>query len=152
MRKAVLPFVLSVGLLVVWVAPADAASTRAEYIAQVDPICQSANVAMYQAAKGLQRDKKLGRFKVAAQKIRAEVAIFSPAVEQIAAVEPPPTDAQLIGTWVQLLRSEIPVAKRLAKDYAHGHLRTKAYFRLGTLTTESEALVADFGYQHCQRM
>ena len=41
MRKAVMPFVLSVGLIAVWAAPADAASTRAEYIAQVDPICQS---------------------------------------------------------------------------------------------------------------
>lgn len=41
MRKAVMPFVLSVGLIAVWAAPADAASTRAEYVAQVDPICQS---------------------------------------------------------------------------------------------------------------
>ena len=41
MRKGVIPFVLSVGLIAIWAAPADAASTRAEYIAQVDPICQS---------------------------------------------------------------------------------------------------------------
>jgi hypothetical protein len=41
MRKAFMPFVLSVGLIAVWAAPANAASTRAEYIAQVDPICQS---------------------------------------------------------------------------------------------------------------
>lgn len=41
MRKPVMPFVLSLGLIAVWAAPANAASTRAEYVAQVDPICQS---------------------------------------------------------------------------------------------------------------
>ena len=34
MRKAVMPFVLSAGLIAVWAAPADAASTRAEYALQ----------------------------------------------------------------------------------------------------------------------
>lgn len=134
------------------VTPAHAASTRAEYIAQADPICLSANTAMKQAAKGLQQDKKTGRFKVAARKIRAQAAIFGLAVEQIAAVEAPTSDAQLIGIWVQMLRSEVPVAHRLAKDYAHGHILTKAYFRLGRLITESEALVASFGFQYCQNM
>ena len=150
--KVVVALVVSTALIGAGAAPAGAASTRAEYIAQADPICLSANTAMKQAAKGLQQDKKTGRFKVAARKIRAQTAIFGPAVEQIAALEAPASDAQLIGTWVQMLRSEVPVAHRLANDYAHGHILTKSYFRLGRLITESEALVASFGFQYCQNM
>ena len=149
MRRAVIGAVLSVGVIAVGAAPANGA-TRAEYITQVDPICQSTNDAMSHAAKGLQQDKKARRFKVAARKLRAQLAIFGPAVEQIAALDPPVTDAPLIANWVQMLRSQVPVVKHLAKDYAQGHLRTKAYFRLGSLITKTEALVASFGFHSCQ--
>ena len=152
MRRAVIAAVLSLGVIAAGAAPANGAATRAEYIADADPICLGANTAMKQAAKGLQQDKKTGRFKVASRKIRAQMAIFGPAIEQIAALEAPASDVQLIGTWVQMLRSEVPVAHRLANDYAHAHILTKAYFRLGRLITESEALVASYGFTSCNRM
>jgi hypothetical protein len=39
MRRATLAIVLALGLIAVVASPASAAATRAEYIAQVDPIC-----------------------------------------------------------------------------------------------------------------
>jgi hypothetical protein len=154
MRKAVMPFVLSVGLIAVWAAPADAASTRAEYIAQADPICHSTNVAVAQAARGIRSDERQGRFKVAARKLRKEIPLQSAGVEQIAAIEPPPADAQLLGTWVQMLRSQLPVAAQLATDFARGRIRkaAKVDVRFGKLIQQTEALVTSFGFQYCQQL
>lgn len=42
MRKAVMPFVLSVGLLAVWAAPANAVQSRPSYVTQADPVCLAA--------------------------------------------------------------------------------------------------------------
>ena len=41
MRRALISSVLSIGLIAFGASPADATLTRAEYIAQLDPICQA---------------------------------------------------------------------------------------------------------------
>ena len=58
MRRAVITAVLSVGVIAVGAAPARAASTRAEYIAQVDPICESFVGTHDAAVKAYNKDAK----------------------------------------------------------------------------------------------
>ena len=155
MRKAVMPFVLSMGLIAVWAAPADAASTRAEYIAQADPICQSTQAAERRALgpKGtVLRLLKHGRYKEAARRYRNNTAAFSAGVEQLAALEPLSADAQLIGTWVQILRKQIPVANRATAAMAHGRPIDKFLRRLGSMNVQTHALVATFGFQYCRSL
>ena len=114
MRKALIPFVVSVGLVAVWAAPADAASTRAEYIAQVDPICQpfvGPESAAYKAyRKNTKREGHLagkGTLKAwlnatrrTSKSLTRFVQLDVTLVEQIAAVPPPATDAGTVGTWL----------------------------------------------------
>jgi hypothetical protein len=155
MRKAVIPFVLSIGLTAVWAAPADAASTRDEYIAQADPICQSTEAAERRALgpKGtVLRLMKKGRFKAAAQRERNTGVAFSAGVEQLAALSPPSADAQLIATWVQMLRAQYPVGKQIVAAMAHGRDLYKVFGRLGSMNAETHALVADFGFGYCQKL
>jgi len=154
-----MPFVLSMGLIALWAAPANAASTRAEYIAQADPICQSTLQAERQALgpKGtVFRLLKKGRYKEAARRYRNTIAAFAPGVEQVAAVEPPITDAQVIGSWVQMLRAQIPVAKRATDAMAHGRTQGKRLIKflelLGLMNVKTRTLVANFGFQYCQNL
>ena len=102
MRKALIPFVVSVGLIAIWASPANAASTRAEYIAQVDPICQSfvgpenaAAKAYHRNYKRMIHDASSGTLKRWVKQTRRTVGsltrwdqIHSNMTEQIAAVPP----------------------------------------------------------------
>jgi hypothetical protein len=119
MRKTVMPFVLSMGLIAVWAAPADAAATRVEYIAQVDPIClasaQPASEALQAYHRNLKRLARLAKSgtlkawkKQVARTARSLVRmneIDTRLTDQIAAVAPPPNDAGTIATWIDY-RSE----------------------------------------------
>ncbi len=155
MRKALIPFAVSVGLIAVWAGPAEAGSTRAEYIAQADPICQSTEAAERRALgpKGtVIRLMKKGRFKTAAHRYRNTGVAFSAGVEQLAALSPLSDDAQLIGSWVQMLRSQYPVGKQIAAAMADGRDFYKLFLRLGSMNLKTRALVADFGFGYCQKL
>ena len=128
MRKAVMPFVLSMGLIAVWAAPADAASTRAEYVAQVEPICR-ANLGPWQQtyAAEVRAFKKWARLSTKgtlkawvnqthkyARALERHVQVHNTLTDQISAVPPPPEDGQLVATWL-MLRNEF---ERLAQSAA----------------------------------
>jgi hypothetical protein len=152
MRRAVIAAVLSVGVIAAGAAPANGAATRAEYIAQVDPICQATIDAQRQAAgpKGFLGPLNHGHYKAAGRSMRRVFAAFGPGVEQVAALEPPAADAQLIGTWVQDLRAQVPLGNRVAGLLIHNRLPLKLLARLGRLNRSTQGLVADFGFHSCQ--
>ena len=114
MRKAVMPFVLSMGLIAVWATPADAASTRAEYVAQVDPICQSFVGPTVQAGTAFNKDYKEWTRRLSkgtlkgwvrqtgrtAHSLRRFNQLHAGLTEQIAAVSPPAADAGAVSTWL----------------------------------------------------
>lgn len=154
MRRALTLVVLSLGLTCLGAGAADAASTRAEYIAQVDPICQATINAQRQAAgaKGFVGPLNHGHYKAAGRSMRRVFAAFAPGVEQVAAIEPAVADAQLIGTWVQDLRAQVPLGNRVAGSLIKNRLPRKLLGRLGKLNRSTQALVAGFGFQYCQNM
>ena len=134
------------------VPPAHAASTRAEYVAQVDPVCRATIDAQRRAAgpKGYLGPLNHGHYKAAGRSLRRVFAAFGPGVEQVAAIEPPVADGQLIRTWVQDLRAQVPLGNRVAGLLIHNRLPRKLLARLGKLNTSTQALVADFGFHFCQ--
>jgi hypothetical protein len=128
--------------------PAHAASTRAEYIAQVDPICASASSAEKRAQGGIGHLIKKDRFKAAARKFRLTNRAFGLGVEQVAAVAPPAADAQVIATWVQMLRAQLPLAEKAAKALADGQIG-KAIARLFRASDNTKAYIAGYGFSAC---
>jgi len=100
MRKAVMPFVLSLALIAVWVAPADAASTRAEYAAQADPICRSADQDTTHLWKRFLRLNKVSKSKGATNALRSIKARIKSANRELSLITPPPGDEALIGEWI----------------------------------------------------
>jgi hypothetical protein len=167
MRKAVMPFVLSMGLLAVWAAPADAASTRAEYIAQVDPICQSfvgpENVAYKAYRKNDKRESHLagkGTLKAwlnatrrTSKSLTRLVQLDMSLVDQIAAVSPPAADAGTVGTWLNLRRQTNAFAASAAAALNRPVPAVGKYFKLvdranASIAAEQRA-ISGFGFQVC---
>jgi hypothetical protein len=165
MRKAVIPFVLSMGLIAVWAAPAGAASTRAEYIAQVDPICESYKGPELNDAKAFHRNYKLwgrtatrGTLKAfarqthrLAQSLLAWDRLHSSMTEQIAAIPAVPADAPVIDTWLSDRRQSDAAADAAAS--ALNNFRIGSFFRLTRRADRLERAgiqaIADFGFQVC---
>jgi hypothetical protein len=99
-------------------APASAASTRAEYTAQVDPICAAAAPVIDQAYSSYNRSYKRwvhltthGSLKTWVKQTRRMATTLSGFVEananltnQVAAVSPAPGDESTIGTWLDYRR------------------------------------------------
>jgi hypothetical protein len=100
MRKAVMPFVLSVGLMAVWAAPAGAASTRAEYALQADPICRSADQDTTRLWKRFLRLNKRSKSKGATNALRSIKARTKSSNRELRLIAPPPGDEALIGEWL----------------------------------------------------
>jgi hypothetical protein len=91
-----------------------------------------------------------GRYKEAARRFRNEFQAFSLGVEQVATLVPPADDAQLIGTWVQMLREQVPLGLRAARTIARGHIPLKIFTRLDSLNRDTQALVGAYGFHSCQ--
>jgi hypothetical protein len=134
---------------------AHAASSRAEYIAQVDPICSNTLDREAKTFHLVGSDLEHGRFKTAAKKFARTNRVFSAGVEQVAAVGAPAADAVLIGQWVAMLRAQLPLAARvtrlLKKDARPGRV-AKAVNRLFKFSDRTQALVADYGFTQCQQL
>jgi hypothetical protein len=165
MRKAVIPFVLSVGLVAVWAAPADAASTRAEYIAQVDPICQAFAPRWHNAATAYRKNFKewerrltKGTLKGWVSQtdrtfrwLRRLVQIDAGLTDQIAAVPPAPEDAGTVSTW----RTNRNKAERWAYSaaLAFGGFKfdrfDKLIDRAGRFQAAGYRAISGFGFQVC---
>jgi hypothetical protein len=159
---------VSVGTLCALPAPdAHAATTRAEYVAQVDPICQ-AGLAQETAAarplvKKLHRLKKHARSREArrrADKRRmralARFYDFIAVVEQgvtaqIASIPPAIEDTSLVQVWLRARGEEVIATQRLFRSLAKGDFlgAFSLLFEVSAKSEEASDLVRDFGFQYC---
>jgi len=164
MRKA---FALSMGLIAAWAAPADAASTRAEYVAQVDPICQSFVGPNDDAFRAwLKNEKLLGRVakngtlkqfgaqtKRTASSLKRIAGIQANLTNQIAMVQPPTEDFGTVGTWLNHRRQEEALVRSAASILVQFR-PLKQYFRkLDMADAADEAAtrtVSGLGFQVCE--
>ena len=166
-RRAAIAFVLSTALLVIWAVPADAASTRAEYIAQVDPICESFVGTHDAAVKAYNKDAKrwehlagkgtlkawLKATRRASRSLTRLTQIEESLYEAFAAVPPPAADAVTIGTWLDdrrrstalsasaaaALNRPVPELGKVFKKIKHANAALAA----------ADRAIEGFGFQVC---
>jgi len=96
-------------------------------------------------------DVNKGRFKAAAHELRRAGHIFGGGVEQLAALERPPADIQLLGAWIDSLRAQLPIVKRFARALNRSQVkRIRQSVRHLILAEEkTSALVDDYGFSFC---
>jgi hypothetical protein len=168
-RKAALPLCAALIALAVTAIPASAASTRAEYVAQVDPICQAGQAQKRAAVKPFLRTAKRAEkhHKAGSQKTQKRLArLFARFYSQYAAIEhqvnmqiagvlPAPEDVSLIQVWLRARNELVDLENNLFGSIAHPK-RIKHPLRIFTSFIEVAArefevadLVRDFGFQYC---
>jgi hypothetical protein len=158
MRKAVMPFVLSMGLIAVWAAPAEAASTRAEYVAQAEAVCAAPTPQVLKIINQEKhvikraRDLKPSQYAVRMGGLLAKLAtIEGQILTQLATIPPAPGDEAIIAQWLQGSRDGLALlvqAVRAGKHGDLGHMLARLKQSI-SVTTQAEQPVAGFGFQAC---
>ena len=153
--------------LAIIATPANAAATRAEYIAQVDPICQSAlaseSATLKQYTRRVKRIRKhhpdveihptkqfLRTVSAGYRKLAGEVSLAN---SQITPITPAPGDEFTVSRWMQDRTAFAQAAQRAGRLIAHGNL--KRFFRAAVAMLDYEAAARDvilgFGFTYCSQ-
>jgi hypothetical protein len=156
-----------VGVIVVGAAPAQAESTRAEYVAQVDPICQSF-VGPNDDAVGayFRNEKRLGRVaskgtlkqfvaqtKRIARSLTRIARIEANLTNQIATVPPATEDFATVGTWLNYRRQEEADLRSAASILIQFRPYKQYYRKLNMADAADQAAtrtVSGLGFQVCE--
>jgi hypothetical protein len=156
--------VLTVAMAVIALAitaTAHAASTRAEYVAQVDPICQTATVQVRRALNKHHLKNAILLDDLGSGDRKAELRIVkqlhilhrfgAPAVEQIAAVPAPPGDEAVIARWVGDLRFYDQRSLQAASAIRAGKSKRARHLILGGLRdlVAVDDELRPWGFQSC---
>jgi hypothetical protein len=139
-------------LLAVAIAPAAAsgAATRAEYVAQVDPICQSAiqdgKAALRKATQGHPGDRR-----ARGQGIVRKYTIFAKARFQILAVDAAPGDEQIVHAWTVSLGKAFLLGQHYGRALRGGSQTDASATakKLKRKTNSSAGMIAGFGFSSC---
>jgi hypothetical protein len=147
----------------------NAATSRAEYVAQVDPICQAGQgqefAAQHRAAKKLHRLRKherSGSRKARKRTFRQEDRLvsrlydFIAAVEegvnaQIAAITPAIEDTSLVQVWLRVRGEKVVATQRVARAFAKGDPLSALilFFDAEAKTEEAGDISRDLGFGYC---
>lgn len=156
-----------IALAAITSTPAHAATTRAEYVAQVDPICQAwikpgtktyagfrrANRKLYlQTKRGVPQRKAYGRyFPRIARLFAFRLKTYSATTAQIARVAPPPGDETLIGDWLEKRAESASLLRRSITAAHHRNFSDMAkFFEFSNLAEiQGEEPLAGFGFRYC---
>ena len=163
LRGGIAAALLTIGVAAV--PPAHAASTHAEYIAQVDPICQTFVRPENKAAKAYYKNYKewvrrlskgtlkgwVRQTKRTGRSLRRFIQIDANLTDQIAAVPAPAEDAETVGTWLDYRNK----AERYAYSAANAFLAFKferfykQLARANKATARGIRTISGFGFQVC---
>jgi hypothetical protein len=85
-------------------AEGEAPSPRAEYVSQVEPICEANTIANKRILKDVRKKVKAGKLGVAGGQFIQAAAAFGTTVGKISAVPRPPADDERLLKWFKFLR------------------------------------------------
>jgi hypothetical protein len=149
--RGLVTFLLAVGLLLCAVAPqgAAAAATRAEYAAQADPICNSADKDTVRLWKRFLRLNKQGKRHGAANALEAIGRRNFSANAALRPIPPPPGDEAAIDGWIDLWDQIGRKWVLAASAYRHGEFRrvSRLLNSTGPLAKRANALISHFPFR-----
>jgi len=142
---------LALGALLVSSAIAVADTTRDQYVATVEPICQKNSTATSGILNGVHRLVKKGKLKQAGVKFLKASAALTSTEKQLAAVEQPSADAAKLSKWLGYIKSEAALLKKAGLALKAGN-KGKASNFIVTLdhdTILANTTVALFHFHYC---
>ena len=134
-------------------APANAAEpTRAEYVEQVEAICQARTEVSKAVLHNVDDMVQRGQLKAAAHRFKRAAVALKGAVEQIARVPRPVADQARLERWLHYGREGEDLLRRVAKSLSEGdrHGVQGMASRLLTTAKRGNAIVVGFGFKYCR--
>jgi hypothetical protein len=151
MRRLLPSLLLGLVAPVALPAPADAAATRAEYVAQSEPICGLANEDIQRLNERYHHLHEQGRYGLAGRALKRTGTRLSASINQVRAITPPPGDEQTVASWLDLVQRIANSNRRLGRAESHRHFSRipKIQTRSRRIARQAHALVADWGFHAC---
>jgi hypothetical protein len=157
--------IIAVLALVACAATAQAAPTRADYVAQVDPICQASKASQKHEARKYKRqfrrlrEQGLDPDRPTKRAIRMTVRFYDRlariqrgTTNQIAIVPPAPGDEPLVAEWLRLRSMRIELTNHAIHAYARNrksHQFKRLLEKANLAEINAESAVADFHFRYC---
>lgn len=141
--------VVAVGLGGAAIAFAD--TTRADYIAQAEPICRANTDANRHILKGAKSKAKHGHLSAAGRQFTRAASAFSSTLDQLAAIPQPAADTAVLSRWIGYLRLEGDYLGRVAQALKKAQ-RNKAEgyaVRLNRNANLANQVVTGYGFSAC---
>jgi hypothetical protein len=125
--------------------------TRADYVAQVEPICAANTDANTEILEGARSKVKKGKYRAASRQFAKAAAAFSKTIGQLTAVPQPSADAPTLARWLAYLRLEAGYLGKVAKALKAEQLGKAQGFvvRLSRNANLANDTVAGFGFREC---
>lgn len=129
----------------------DPEQTRESYVAQVEPICKTNTKANERVLKGVRKEIRQGKTRLAAGRFAKAAAAFGRATREIAAVPQPVADAPRLTKWIGLLGKERSLLGQIGQALRAGK-KAKAQHLSVTLTHNGNLAnntVLGFEFHYC---
>lgn len=127
-QRTLAAVVLGLALLGAGLAQA-AETTRAEYVAAVEPICQANTKANARILHGIKSEVRRGRLKPAARQLARAAAALQKTLLELKAVPQPPADQAQLAKWLGYVKIEVGLLQRISR-------KLKAGDKVGTETAQ----------------
>ncbi len=154
--KRIVVTAIGAGLLTLAALGVAAASatelTRAEYVAQVEPICKANTEANKQIFNGAKGEVKAGKLEAASKRFANAVGAFEKTIKQLEAVPRPAADEAKLNKWLGYLKTESTYLAKIGADLAAGN-KAKAQLdsvRLNRNSNLANNTVLAFGFDYCR--
>ena len=110
--------VLALCLAVPMASAEEAGTERDEYVAKVEPICKRNVLANKRIFKGVEREVRSGKLKLASRHFFRAARAFGMTINQLAAVPQPSADVPKLTRWLGILETTKTVIKEIGRALA----------------------------------
>lgn len=150
--KLCLMALLALLVAVPFAAAIEADPPRAEYVAEVEPICKANTEANSRILRGVKEQVKQGKLAPAGRRFVRAATALGKSIRQIAAVPKPSADAVKLEKWVGYLKQEKTYLQKIGQALKAGNkFQAQKYaVQLNRNNNRANNTVISFGFNHCR--
>jgi hypothetical protein len=129
-----------------------AETSRAEYVAAVEPICRANTKANERILAGVRTEVRAGKLAPAAASFATAAAALKQTVRELKAVPQPVADAARLGRWLDYAGKEATQFEAVAAKLRAGQKGTAEHLVVGLTETANRAnvTVLPFEFHYCR--
>jgi len=125
--------------------------SRAEYVEQSEPICKVSTLASEKSLKGVRKDVREGRLKLAGGKFKRAAKALSRATLQLEKLPRPSADESRLARWLVHLNGETKLLEKVAARLKQGSTKDLGRYvvELQHKANVANNIVLTFGFEYC---